>query len=41
MIVAIVDTHAAIWFLSLDNRLSINAKQFMDRAETNGDQIGL
>ncbi|SRR5258708_4135224 len=41
MLVAIADTHAAIWYLYTDPRLSSRADTFMQSAEANGDQIGL
>ncbi|MDO9348432.1 MAG: type II toxin-antitoxin system VapC family toxin [Anaerolineales bacterium] len=40
MICAIADTHALIWYLFDDRRLSRTAKQFMDNAAKNGEQIG-
>jgi len=40
MIRAIADTHALIWYLFDDKRLSRPAKQFMDNAAKNGEQIG-
>lgn len=40
MIRAIADTHALIWYLFDDKRLSRPAKQFMDKATKNGEQIG-
>jgi len=40
MIRAIADTHALIWYLFDDKRLSRTAKQFMDNAAKNGEQIG-
>lgn len=40
MIRAIADTHALIWYLFDDKRLSRTAKQFMDSAAKNGEQIG-
>lgn len=41
MIAAVADTHAVIWYLSVDNRLSNSAKQFMDSAADNGNQIAI
>lgn len=41
MYVAIADTHAIIWFLSNDKRLSRTAKQFMDEAEAKGNKIAV
>jgi PIN domain nuclease of toxin-antitoxin system len=41
MLAAIADTHAAIWYLYADPRLSRNADAFMQMAEVRGDQIGL
>ncbi|MCA0455737.1 MAG: type II toxin-antitoxin system VapC family toxin [Chloroflexi bacterium] len=41
MSIAVADTHAIIWFLSNDKRLSIKAKQFMDEAEKLGDKIAV
>lgn len=41
MIVAVADTHAAIWYLSADPRLSAVAKLFMDNAANNGDEIAI
>ena len=41
MIVAVVDTHAVIWYLSADKRLSMTAKNFLDNANRNGDQISI
>jgi PIN domain nuclease of toxin-antitoxin system len=41
MIVGVADTHAVIWYLSADSRLSANAKQFMDNAANSGDQIAV
>jgi PIN domain nuclease of toxin-antitoxin system len=32
MIAGVADTHAAIWFLSGDPRLSVTAKEFIDKA---------
>jgi PIN domain nuclease of toxin-antitoxin system len=41
MIVAVADTHAVIWNLFDDKRLSPNARKFMDDAEATGNQIAL
>jgi PIN domain nuclease of toxin-antitoxin system len=41
MSIALADTHAVIWFLSNDRRLSKSAKQFMDDAEANEDKIAV
>src|SRR5258708_1161557 len=41
MLVAIADTHAAIWYLYVDPRLSKRADKFMQDAEASGNQIGL
>jgi PIN domain nuclease of toxin-antitoxin system len=41
MICAIADTHALIWHLRGDNRLSANAAQFIERSATQGEQIGI
>src|SRR5258707_9421834 len=41
MLVAIADTHAAIWYLYNDQRLSKHADKYMQDAEAGGDQIGL
>lgn len=41
MICAVADTHALIWYLFDDNRLSRLARDFMDNAAKNGDQIGI
>lgn len=40
MIRAIADTHALIWYLFEDRRLSRAAKHFMDNAAKNGEEIG-
>lgn len=40
MIRAIADTHALIWYLFEDRRLSRAAKQFMDNAAKSGEEIG-
>jgi PIN domain nuclease of toxin-antitoxin system len=41
MIVAIADTHAVIWFLAGDSRLSSSAKSFMNTTANNGDEIAV
>lgn len=41
MIVAVADTHAAIWYIYDDARLSAQANQTLDEAVANGLQIGL
>jgi len=41
MIVAVADTHAAIWYLAADPRLSAAAKRFIDTAANNGDEIAV
>ena len=41
MIAAIADTHAAIWFVYGDARLSSAAQSFMDRAAAEGNIIGV
>ncbi len=41
MIAAIADTHAAIWYLYADKRLSPRADAFMQAIEARGEQIGL
>ena len=41
MIAAIADTHAAIWFVYADARLSTAARSFMDRAAADGDNVGV
>ncbi|HLJ29749.1 MAG TPA: PIN domain-containing protein [Candidatus Angelobacter sp.] len=40
MLVAIADTHAAIWYLFSDSRLGAAASAFIDNAISNGDHIG-
>ncbi|HEY3228808.1 MAG TPA: type II toxin-antitoxin system VapC family toxin [Roseiflexaceae bacterium] len=40
-ILAIADTHAVIWYLYDDARLSTSARTMMDDAATSGDQIAL
>jgi PIN domain nuclease of toxin-antitoxin system len=41
MLVAIADTHAAIWYLASDPRLSGAAREMMKSASRNGDWIGV
>jgi PIN domain nuclease of toxin-antitoxin system len=41
MIVAVADTHAAIWYIAADPRLSVAAKLFMDTSANNGDEIAV
>jgi len=41
MIVAVADTHSAIWFLSADFRLSSAARNFMQAVEQQGNEIAV
>jgi PIN domain nuclease of toxin-antitoxin system len=41
MIVAIADTHAAIWYLFSDSRLGNAASAFIDATLASGDHIGV
>ncbi len=41
MIVAIADTHTALWYLYSDPRLGRSASAFIDTAISNGDHIGV
>lgn len=41
MIVAIADTHTTIWYLYSDSRLGKAASNFIDRAISQGDHIGV
>jgi PIN domain nuclease of toxin-antitoxin system len=41
MIVAIADTHAAIWYLFSDPRLGTAASAFIDQTIAAGDHIGI
>lgn len=41
MMVGVADTHAAIWYLASDKRLSVAAKNFMAMTVTNGHEIGI
>jgi PIN domain nuclease of toxin-antitoxin system len=38
---AVADTHAGLWFLYDDPRLSAPARDLMDAADAAGDQIGI
>jgi PIN domain nuclease of toxin-antitoxin system len=39
MIRAVADTHAVIWYLAGDSRLSANARGIIDQAGTRGDEV--
>ena len=41
MIVAIADTHTAIWYLFSDSRLGGAASAFIDKAASTGDHVGV
>lgn len=41
MIVAIADTHAVIWHFAADRRLSTRAKQVIEKAAIEGNQVGV
>jgi len=41
MIIAVADTHAVIWYLTPDQRLSATARSFMDAASAQGNQIAV
>ena len=41
MIAAIADTHTAIWYIFADARLSATAKDRIEEAAAQGDQIGV
>lgn len=41
MIAAVIDTHALIWYLYNDSRLSSRARGFIEREAYDGNQIGL
>src|SRR5258706_12511522 len=41
MIVAVADTHAVIWYLAADPRISTVAKLFMDSTANDGDEIAV
>ena len=41
MISAVADTHAVIWYLFADKRLSSHAKTIIENASKAGNQIGV
>lgn len=41
MIIAVADTHAAIWYLAADPRLSVPAQTLIESAANNGDEIAI
>ena len=41
MIVAVADTHAAVWYLFKNPKLSTGARQAIEEAFHAGDQIGV
>lgn len=41
MIVAVADTHAVVWYLANDSRLSSTAKSTFENASEEGNQIAL
>ena len=41
MIAAIADTHAVVWYLSADPRLSAKAQRFIETIARNGDAVGI
>ena len=41
MLAAIADTHAVVWYLFDDNRLSLPAREFLDNAAAAGQRVGL
>lgn len=41
MIVAVADTHAILWYLINDKRLSTTAKTFIESAVNNSDEIDI
>ncbi len=41
MIAGVADTHAIIWYLAADPRLSSQAKAFIDLAASNGDEVAV
>jgi PIN domain nuclease of toxin-antitoxin system len=41
MIVGVADTHALIWYIYSDPRLSVAARQFMDAAYQSRNQLGI
>lgn len=40
MLVAVADTHAIVWYLYQDPRISPHARDVFEHAADNGDQIG-
>jgi PIN domain nuclease of toxin-antitoxin system len=41
MLAAVADTHAVVWYVFDDNRLSAPARQLMEDAAARGDHIGV
>ncbi len=41
MLVAVADTHAVLWYLFADPRLSSRARQVIEAAAAAGDHVGL
>jgi PIN domain nuclease of toxin-antitoxin system len=41
MIAAVADTHALIWYLGADTRLSVAALEFIENVAKRGDQIAI
>jgi PIN domain nuclease of toxin-antitoxin system len=41
MMTAVADTHAVIWYLNADSRLSETARMFIESAATDGNTIGV
>jgi len=41
MLVALADTHAAVWYLAADTRLSKAAEELIIKAQQTGDQVGV
>jgi PIN domain nuclease of toxin-antitoxin system len=41
MIAAVVDTHAVLWYLLGDARLSARGRTFLNRLADTGDQVGI
>jgi PIN domain nuclease of toxin-antitoxin system len=41
VLVALADTHAVIWYIFADKRLSSNARTLIDTAAEEGNQVGL
>ncbi len=41
MIVSVADTHTVVWYLFNDPRLSRTARQFIEQAAQDGNQIGV